>query len=203
MKALLLILLVLTVAPSLDAQEELYPVWLTKDLIVTDTGCTMMFPTGGQYGQHTLSFGLDPSKGEPDSVGFHVSGDAEFYAYSEWLEGNHWTLGYARPRDGMITFKYSKQSEGHRSKNVGIALHPHTKDFGKNQYYICVKAAFAWYPTARIEEEIADRFTSVQQVKWYYYDGREADFYGTEKELKASGRRGIFFSILGKSILLE
>jgi hypothetical protein len=152
----LIIALLLTLAPALDAQERLDPVWLTLDLdhvaaTYPDGECTQLSTQGGMHGQHFISYGLTDTINEPETVGFIVRGEVEFFAYSEFLEQNFWTMGYAKPSAdySLITFKYARQP-GRSIKNVGIALRPFTSDFRTHNGSICVDAAFVWYPRADV-----------------------------------------------------
>jgi hypothetical protein len=114
---------------------------------------------------------------------------------------NQLNLGYEKNRAGSITFKYQKQIDK-RAYCVGVAVSQFTSEGDIQRGTVCIDAAYAWYPTLSVREQITDVFIDVQQAEWYDETGRIL-FYGTRKELQASGLKGMFFSRLGKYCITE
>jgi hypothetical protein len=210
MKALLLFLLTLTVAPSIDAQEKVLltnVVWRPSDVPASkvtyeDGDCGEM--TAG-YDQKLWHIDFELPFGEPDSVSFVVNANCEFDLHSGYTPHDQWPLGFAKNISGTVTMPYQKQPNK-KAYCVGISVSAYQRD-GAIQYgTVCLDAAYAWYSTLSIREQIRDRMLDVYQVNWYgpkSIDARSPEFFGTLKELKASGKKGMFFSILGKHYVAD
>ncbi len=138
-----------------------------------------------------------PDHRAPDSVTFVLSANCEFYLFSGWSHNNHKVLGYSKNTSGDVTVAYQSFK---RDYCVGVSVSGLTQ-LGDIQYgTVCVDAAYAWYPTLAVDP--VQTLIEVQQVQWYTVDGRPA-FYGTRKEIKASGLKGMYFTHNNKYISNE
>lgn len=203
MKTLLAVLL-LTVAPPLDAQDKIAltkVIWAptSQDFsrAVYEDGDCAKIEAGKDNLLWYISYELPIKYPAPDSVTFVLSHNCEFTVFSEWSRGNQKILQTVPGAGaGSFTFQYGF----HRYPfAVGVSVSGMNSQ-GPQTGVVCLDAAYAWYSTATVDT--TERLINVQRVQWYDVAGAP-NFYGTRKELQKSGLKGMFFSVNGKYHILE
>jgi hypothetical protein len=212
----LLALLILLVAPTLGAQQQVSlgaPDWY--DDRIWDIGAasfedgeyaTLVF-SGEQLTNIMWTLERTDSTGNiepPDSIVFIVDGTAEAYVFSTYGPDNLWEFGRTA-ESGRMSFPYKRQ-KGKRVYRVGIAADTRLSDGFENLGGKRVDCAYAIYdtPTDILPNDTVavdtpklyvkrDTETENEKLVWSNLLGQIV-FEGSYNELIASKQRGAYIS---------